>query len=200
MRRFTKVIPNIITSIRIIGAIVLIFLEALSIPFIVIYAVCGASDALDGFTARKFNASSKFGSILDSASDLIFYTILAVKIFPVMYRLLNVPCWVIIIIPICLHALAYIICALKFKKFSAIHTYANKCMSFMIFFFPFTFIGEIEMLYTIYVYVCGPFAIYSGLEMILIHLLTHQYNEKNKSIFFVKRNEKELEPVVEQEI
>lgn len=197
MRRFTKVIPNIITSIRIIGAIVLIFLEALSIPFVVIYTICGASDALDGFVARKFNASSKFGSLLDSVSDIVFYTILAVKIFPIMYRLLNVACWVIIIIPIVLHVLAYIVCAIRFKKFSAIHTYANKLMSFMIFFFPFTFIGEIEMFYTIYLYVCGPFAIYSGLEMILIHLLAHQYNDKNKTIFFVKRNEKQ---VVEQEI
>lgn len=197
MKYWKKAIPNIITSIRIIGALVLIFLESLSLPFFIVYAVCGASDALDGFAARKLNAQSKVGSILDSVSDLIFYFVMAVKIFPTMQRLLSIGNWIVILVPIALQLVAYIICLIRFRCFSSLHTYANKMTSFAVFFFPFTFIGEIFLLYNLYIYIFGAVAIYASIEMCLIHIVSKKYDTRNGTIFFVKRNEQEEQKVIQ---
>lgn len=180
---------NLITSIRIIGALSLIFFEPLSIPFLVIYGLCGLSDAFDGFVARKLGISSSIGSALDSISDLLFYGVMAAKIFPVLVDNLTILQWVIIIVPTALHFIAYIICAIKFNKFSAIHTYADKVLGVLVFLFPFFLIGLIPLLYGLYIYIGGVFALYSALELNLIHLIAKEYDERNKSIFLIKRNQ-----------
>ena len=184
-------LANMITSIRIIGALSLIFFEPLSVPFLIIYGVCGLSDAFDGFVARKLGISSPLGSALDSISDLLFYGIMGAKIFPILVNELNVIQWVIIIVPTVLHFCAYIICAIKFNRFSSVHTYANKLLGLLIYAFPFFLIGLIPLLYSLYMYIGGVFALYSAVEINLIHLIAKRYDERNKSIFFVKRNEKD---------
>ena len=193
MKKIAKLIPNIITSIRLFGALVIIFLEPFTIPFFIVYSLSGISDALDGFVARKFHLESRIGSVLDSISDIVFLGVMAAKIFPTLLELLALWNWLLIIVPIFFHFVAYIICAIKFKKFSAIHTYANKITSAAIFFYPFTFIGFVRPVYEIYVIVFGTIAIYGSIEMILIHIISHKYDERNKTIFFVKRNERDIQ-------
>ena len=89
-------LPNMITLVRMIGAIGLIFLEVLTVPFFVVYLMAGVSDALDGFIARKFNLSSLLGSVLDSIADLTFYTIMMIKMLPVMRANYSLAHWIII--------------------------------------------------------------------------------------------------------
>ena len=61
-----------VTISRIIGTIILLLIEPLSISFYFIYTLCGVSDALDGYIARKTNTTSMLGEILDSTADFIF--------------------------------------------------------------------------------------------------------------------------------
>ena len=140
MNFFKKNAANLITLIRIFGAIALIMLEPLSLPFFIVYGVCGLSDAFDGLVARKLGVQSSFGSALDSLSDLLFYGVMAAKLFPTFQRLLLPYQWAIIGTPTALHFIAYIICAIKFNRFSAIHTYANKALGLLVYAFPFFFI------------------------------------------------------------
>lgn len=189
MNFFKKNAANLITLIRIFGAIALITLEPLSLPFFIVYGVCGLSDAFDGLVARKLGVESSFGSALDSLSDLLFYGVMAAKLFPTFQRLLTPWQWAIIVTPTALHFLAYIICAIKFNRFSAIHTYANKALGLLVYAFPFFFIGEIPLLWGIYMYVGGAIALYSGIEINLIHLISRRYDTRNKSVFFIRRNE-----------
>lgn len=184
-----KNIANFITLIRIFGAISLIFLEPLSLPFFIVYGVCGFSDCIDGLVARKLGIQSALGSALDSFSDLLFYGVMAAKIFPTLQRLLTPFQWVIIAVPTALHLIAYIICLFKFGKFSAIHTYANKVLGALVYAYPFFFIGGIPLLYGLYMYIGGVFALYSSIETNLIHIVAKRYDTRNKSIFLVKRNE-----------
>ena len=189
MNFFKKNAANLITLIRIFGAIALIMLEPLSLPFFIVYGVCGLSDAFDGLVARKLGIQSSFGSALDSLSDLLFYGVMAAKLFPTFQRLLLPYQWVIIAVPIVLHFIAYIICAIKFNRFSAIHTYANKALGLLVYAFPFFFIGEIPLLWTIYMIVGGVIALYGSVEINLIHIIAKRYDTRNKSIFFIRRNE-----------
>lgn len=189
MNFFKKNAANLITLIRIFGAIALIMLEPLSLPFFIVYGVCGLSDAFDGLVARKLGIQSSFGSALDSLSDLLFYGVMAAKLFPTFQRLLLPYQWVIIGVPTALHFIAYIVCAIKFNRFSAIHTYANKALGLLVYAFPFFFIGEIPLLWTIYMIVGGVIALYGSVEINLIHIIAKKYDTRNKSIFFIRRNE-----------
>ena len=189
MNFFKKNAANLITLIRIFGAIALIMLEPLSLPFFIVYGVCGLSDAFDGLVARKLGIQSSFGSALDSLSDLLFYGVMAAKLFPTFQRLLLPYQWVIIAVPIVFHFIAYIICAIKFSRFSAIHTYANKALGLLVYAFPFCFIGEIPLIWTIYMIVGGAIALYGSVEINLIHIIAKKYDTRNKSIFFIRRNE-----------
>ena len=189
MNFFKKNAANLITLIRIFGAIALIMLEPLSLPFFIVYGVCGLSDAFDGLVARKLGIQSSFGSALDSLSDLLFYGVMAAKLFPTFQRLLLPYQWVIIGVPTALHFIAYIICAIKFNRFSAIHTYANKALGLLVYAFPFCFIGEIPLIWTIYMIVGGVIALYGSVEINLIHIIAKRYDTRNKSVFFIRRNE-----------
>ncbi len=59
-----KHIPNIISALRIIGATCLLFCNPAAVAFWVIYGLCGISDMLDGYLARKLRVESKTGAPL----------------------------------------------------------------------------------------------------------------------------------------
>ena len=185
---FIKNLPNTITLIRMIGAIVLIFLDVLSLPFFIIYAITGVSDALDGFIARRFNLSSLLGSVLDSIADLTFYAIMLMKMYPVLRDNLSAVHWIIILATLFIHIAAYIVCAARFRKFSAIHTYANKVAGIFVFLLPFCFIGMIPALYNTYCYIGAAIAFIASTETLLIHIISKEYNEGHKTIFLVKKD------------
>jgi len=69
-----KALPNIISVFRI--CLVPVFIAAyiyddnnVKYSAIIIYAIAGLSDFLDGFLARKFDAQSKLGKLLDPLAD-----------------------------------------------------------------------------------------------------------------------------------
>ena len=76
-----KYVPDILSGMRIAGALAMIFQRTFSAPFYVLYVFCGVSDIADGFFARKFNAQSEIGAILDSAADFLFFAVCAVKLW-----------------------------------------------------------------------------------------------------------------------
>lgn len=48
-----KQIPNIITIFRMIGSVALLLPKQFSTGFLLLYLLCGLSDVLDGYIARK---------------------------------------------------------------------------------------------------------------------------------------------------
>ncbi len=82
-KKYINIIPNIITLIRILLSIFIIFLKPLSLLFFTIYIICGLSDIFDGYFARKNNVTSDLGATLDSIADLIFITIMLYILLPI---------------------------------------------------------------------------------------------------------------------
>lgn len=177
-------VPNVLTLLRMIGSACLIFLTPLSLPFFIIYTFCGASDVLDGTIARATRSTSELGSKLDSIADLIFYLILLIKLFPKLYASLPIWIWIFVGAVIFIRGLAYISAALKYKKFSSIHTYLNKATGFMIFLLPYfmRYASDHTLIYCIAVCTIGGLA---SVEELLIHLISSGYNEKEKSVICI---------------
>ena len=74
-----KYIPNILTALRMLGAVLLLLTKPLTLPFYLLHIFCGLTDALDGAFARALHASSRLGAQLDSIADLMFYGVMMVK-------------------------------------------------------------------------------------------------------------------------
>lgn len=64
-------LPNLITGLRLIlvPPVVWLLLEGRYPEAFVLFAIAGGSDLVDGFLARRFNWTSRLGSILDPLAD-----------------------------------------------------------------------------------------------------------------------------------
>ena len=126
-----KRLPNVISVLRIAGSISLLFCDVKGWPFWSLYVLCGLSDILDGWLARRLHAESKTGAILDSVSDIVFVACCAIRLFPV----LEIPVWlciwagIIAIIKIVNQISALVV----FKRFCFPHTLANKLTGLLLF-------------------------------------------------------------------
>ena len=126
-----KRLPNVISVLRIAGSISLLFCDVKGWPFWSLYVLCGLSDILDGWLARRLHAESKTGAILDSVSDIVFVACCATRLLPV----LEIPAWlwiwagVIVIIKMVNQISALFVC----KRFCFLHTVANKLTGLLLF-------------------------------------------------------------------
>ena len=128
-----KHLPNIITALRILGAACLLPCNPTGTTFWIIYGLCGVSDMVDGYLARRLHAESKTGAVLDSVADICFVVCCAVRLLPV----LRLPTWlwiwagVIVLIKIINQVSALVIS----KRFCFLHTQANKLTGLLLFLF-----------------------------------------------------------------
>ncbi len=127
---------NIITFARMVLSAVLAFLSPLSAPFGVCYLLCGASDMADGFIARKTHTESEKGARLDSIADMVFFTVSAVKILPLVHLNTLLWLWTAVIAVI---KITCMILELVFKHtFSPDHSVFNKVTGILLFIMPMT--------------------------------------------------------------
>lgn len=119
-------IPNLITTFRILGAITMLFLGPQSREFYVVYALCGLSDLLDGFLARKLRTASAFGAKLDSIADLSFYSVMLVRLLPVLRRRLPEWIWYLVGLVLCIRLSSYLVAAIRLHQFASLHSVLNK--------------------------------------------------------------------------
>lgn len=162
-----RFIPNIITSIRIVGSFIMMFTPTLSNGFYFVYTISGISDVLDGFIARKTNTTSEFGRKLDSVADLLFFTTMMIKIMPYLLELLPTTTWMIINIALVIRIILYVYFGLIKHKFLSNHTITNKLTGLMMFFVPYLLKTKI---FGIYAFITSSIALLSAIyEIILIN-------------------------------
>lgn len=144
-------LPNCITSLRIVGSVSLAFLKPFSVLFYVVYSICGLSDVLDGWIARATKQTSELGSKLDSIADLLFYSIMMIKIMPVLWRVLPRWIWIVVGIVLAIRLASYITAAVKEKKFASMHTIFNKMSGAAVFGIPYFILLPIGTAYCLLV-------------------------------------------------
>ena len=127
---------NIITVIRIVISVVLLFCPVLSPAFFIFYMTAGITDMVDGAVARRTGTVSGFGSKLDTAADILFAAVCLIKLLPA----LHVPVWIYIWAAVIAFIKAANIAAGFFsgKKFISVHSIMNKVTGGLLFVFPLT--------------------------------------------------------------
>ena len=128
---------NIITGIRIVLSVALLFCPALSPIFYVLYLAAGLSDMIDGAVARETGTVSEFGSRLDTIADIVFTSVCLMKLLPVLHVPIWLCIWIAIIafIKLANIAIGYI----TQKQFISVHFMANKVTGGLLFILPLTF-------------------------------------------------------------
>ena len=127
---------NLITILRILCSIALLFCAALSPWFYALYITAGVSDMVDGWVARKTNTVSDFGSKLDTIADIIFVVVCLVKLLPV----LHLPVWIYVWIGLiaCIKVFNIIYSYAVRKQFLSDHSILNKVTGALLFVLPLT--------------------------------------------------------------
>lgn len=177
--------PNMITFIRMLGTICLLFVSLFTPGFYIIYTISGCSDVLDGWVARVTKSSSEFGAKLDSVADLLFYAMLLVKILPLLIKMLPGWIWYCVGFVLLLRLGAYLTAALKYHRFATLHTYFNKLTGFAVFLIP--YVMELEMITKYSIGLCYSVGLcvvggISSLEELLIHLSEKEYDINRRTI------------------
>ena len=140
-----KHLANIVTGVRILGSLLLLFFPAFSLGFSITYLLCGFSDMIDGTIARKTHSASKFGSQLDTIADLVFVAVSLLKLLPAIH----LPGWlwtwggVIAVIKISSIIWGYV----SKKQFISLHTIMNKVTGLLLFLLPLT-LSFVELKYS----------------------------------------------------
>jgi len=173
-----KVIPNCISFSRIGLSLILIFIKPLGVAFYAIYIICGFSDMIDGFIARKMGTTSAFGEKLDSIADMIMIVVLLFMLFPIINPSNKIIIWIIVISIIRLTVMG--VALIKYKTFVSLHTYGNKISGLILFLFP-IFISFIHTDVVIYL-ICIVASI-SAIEELIIQLTSRELKVNIPSLF-----------------
>lgn len=173
-------LPNCITAFRIVGTVALLCTEPLTWPFYIIYTLCGLSDVVDGWVARKTGKTSDFGAKLDSVADLCYYAVMALMILPVLWTTLPVEIWYAVAFVVVLRIITYVMVAVRHHRFASMHTYGNKLTGAGVFAIPYFIEQPIGVGYCI---VACTVSVLATIEEFLMHLLAKDYNTKYKTIF-----------------
>ena len=169
---------NVITLIRIGLAISLLFIRKYSPLFLILYSICGFTDILDGYIARKTKTESNFGAKLDTISDLLFFIAMFIIMFDILLK--DIVCIIFIIIILLIRILSIIIVLKKYNKFAILHTYTNKLTGLLLFFVPFFIYLDGT---NIVMYIIGVIALLSSIEELAINIKSKKLDLNKKSIF-----------------
>ena len=131
-----KHIANLITLCRIPFSIGMLFLPVFSLPFYLLYLLCGFTDMIDGTVARKTGTAGESGAKLDTAADLLFTAVSMIKLLPVLHLPKWVWIWILGIAGLRIRNL--LSSTLRRKTFLSLHTLPNKITGLLLFLFPLT--------------------------------------------------------------
>ena len=174
-----KNLPNTISSARIVCTVWLLFMEPLEPLFMTVYVLTGVTDVLDGAIARRYGTTSELGAKLDSIADLLFYTLILIRIFPVMWVTLPKKIWVMVGAILAVRGLAYMTSAIRYHRFAALHTYLNKVTGLLVFGVALLIRTRVAVPYCWFVCAVGMI---SSLEELIIHLTAREYDPSRKML------------------
>ncbi len=177
-------VPNALSASRIVflPLLYVFALKGMEIPFVVAYALLGATDAFDGYLARRLNQSSEIGKILDAWADLAMYVSTAFFLARLHMDYLR-PNLTFLYVFFSILGLSLVVSAIKLRKPVIMHTIVLKVDAVLLYFLMIfsTFFDT-----TIFVTIVIAGYCLGFVESILIFLLNKSVDPDSLSIFNVR--------------
>ena len=176
-----KHIPNMITVSRIFISVLLIFFINHTAIFILIYLLCGITDILDGYIARKTNTKSMLGAKLDSVADMFMFgmVVCIIQILGKEKGLSELYPFIALVAVIRIASLLFAV--FKYHSFVMLHTWGNKLTGIFAFLSPLFLIlsDKAIILYPIII-----LATLSAIEEGVIHIVEKQPDLNRRGLFW----------------
>jgi len=172
-----RAVPDLLSLSRMGLAFVLLLTESLSPVFLLVFLVCGLTDVLDGMVARRFDACSEHGHVLDSVSDVVLVAILLYCVIPAVGWEGWMIVWIAAIAVV--RIAAFGIGSVRYGKPAFVHTYMNKAAGLLLFLAPFLLVA-VGAPVTVGV-VCGVASI-SSAEYLYINITGDCYDPDLKTV------------------
>lgn len=169
-----------ITSLRMAASFLLLFFPTHSGGFLAVYTITGLTDVMDGWLARKKGMASEFGAKLDSMADLLFYSVVLLRLLPVLWQILPMTLWYAVAAVMVVRLTSYATAGIKYHRFASLHTWLNKLTGVGVFLLPYVLVVADGVRYT---WVVCVLALVSSVEELLIHIYRQEYCAERKSIF-----------------
>lgn len=173
-----KSVPNIITVSRIFLSLALLFIKPYSSAFYLVYIMCGLSDGLDGYIARRTNTESSKGALLDTIADMVMVIALFIILLPIIKIPVIIIYWIIIIAIIRITGIIF--AYFKYNVLVMLHTYSNKLTGIVIFLLIMFY--QVVNSLTLMSIVCIIASI-ASIEELIIHITSKKLDRDRKSIF-----------------
>ena len=129
-------IANIVTFLRIVFSLIMLYFAAFSPGFYICYLLAGITDMVDGSVARRLGTESEFGEKLDTIADIIFVAAALYKLLPDIALATGIWIWTGIIAVV--KVINIISGFVVQKRFVAVHSLANKITGIALFLLPLT--------------------------------------------------------------
>lgn len=176
-------IADTVTASRIVLSLVLLFLPLRSMHFLAVYTLSGLTDALDGYLARKNGTVSAFGARLDSIADLCFFGVVILKLLTVVFVELPECMWYAVCAVFAVRLAAYIVGALRYRRFAPLHTWLNKLTGGAIFLLPYALVFSYG---TGYLRIVCALALLAAAEELAMNIRFKEYRADRKSILRIR--------------
>lgn len=168
MQWLRRNIANLITSVRLLGAFVLLFVPPLDIAFYIVYTLCGVSDGIDGTIARYMKSESTFGAKLDTVADLCFYLFMLIRLMPRLLETVPPLAWYAAGSVVLLRIVDYIYVGIRYHRLAAMHTVLNKVSGAMVFLVP--YVINTAKYFPIHVWLLALITAISTIQEFVLHL------------------------------
>jgi len=157
--KIIKQVPNMLSALRIVLSVVLLFLTDKPWVFLIVYLINGATDVFDGEIARRFDAVSSLGSKLDAVGDsLLFGSAAICMIFLADLRIEPLKCLFVLSFGVVYKVANVFVTHARFKQWNMMHTTLNKTVFVTLYFYVpvFLLLGEVSfpMVAAISVLIC----------------------------------------------
>ena len=124
---------------------------------------------------------------LDSVADFGFFGVLMLKALPVVYSEMPEGIWYTVCAVLVVRIAAYIVGALRYRRFAALHTWLNKLTGGAIFLLPYALVFSYG---TGYLRIVCALALLAAAEELAMNIRFKEYRADRKSIFLTgEKNE-----------
>jgi len=177
---FLHLIPNSLSLSRIFLSFGILIAPDSRI-LLTVLLLCGLTDILDGFLARKMKCETELGARLDSLGDFVFFVILGVYMLVRQFEIIS-PYLLLLTVIAAIRLSSLVLCRIRNGKFYSLHTAANKITGLLL--FP----GIILVLFTPMkktMIVLTAAALLSALEELIIMIRIKSPDCNIKSLFSI---------------
>ncbi len=182
-------LPNAISFYRVLTFPLILILGLLGKEqwFVILLSINLVSDILDGFIARTFKLTTRFGAALDNLGDMGTYILALYGIFTFRWQPIEPHAWLLYLF-LGVFVLSYLVAFVRFGKIPGLHLYGAVITGYLqgVFFFV-LFVWDF---YLWFYYLALGWGTLAYIDKILVLLSTDDIKSGLKGYYWVRKNQK----------